>query len=46
MGKTFRDRPAVERQIQIRKHERGEHRKMSPYRRSEEKRSNWDNQNF
>lgn len=44
MGKTYRDRPAKERQITIRKHERGDHRRMDPYKRQEARRSSWQNQ--
>lgn len=40
MGKTWRDKPSKERQIIIKKHERGDHRKMEPYVRS--KASDWD----
>lgn len=44
MGKTYRDRPARERQLIIKKHERGIHKKMDPYRRTSAKRSNWEDQ--
>lgn len=44
MGKTYRDRPAKQRDIAIKKHERGDHRKMDPYRREHGKRSNWEDQ--
>lgn len=42
MGKTYRDRPAKERQIEIKKHERGDHRKMDPYNRVNAKKSSWE----
>lgn len=42
MGKTYRDRPAKQRDIVIKKHERGEHRRMDPYQRPHNKRSNWE----
>lgn len=44
MGKTFRDRPANERQIVVKKHEKGKHRKMDPYNRKQARRSDWKNQ--
>ena len=43
MGKTYRDKPAKERQIVIEKRERGEHRKMSPYSRPKQKDWNYNN---
>lgn len=46
MGKTYRDRPAKQRDIAIKKMERGNHRKMNPYRRTEGKRSGWESQEF
>lgn len=46
MGKTYRDRPAKERQIAIQKHERGDHRKMNPYNRKASKRSAWQDQDY
>lgn len=45
MGKTYRDRPAKERWIVIKKHERGDHHKMDPYRRTS-KQSSWEDQQF
>ena len=46
MGKTYRDRPAKERQIVIKKYERGEHRRMEPYNRVNTRRSAWEDQEF
>lgn len=39
MGKTFRDKPAKEREITVKKHERGSKRHMDPYVR--QKRNTW-----
>jgi hypothetical protein len=39
MGKTYKDKPAKEREIAIKKAERGSHRRMEPYKREK----NWDN---
>lgn len=46
MSKTYRDRPAKERQITIKKHERGSHRRMDPYSRAFAKKSSWEEQQF
>ena len=42
MGKTYRDNPAKKREIEFKKHERGDHRKMDPYNRANMKKSSWD----
>lgn len=34
MGKTYRNKPAKEREIEIKKKQRGDHRKMEPYKRT------------
>lgn len=44
MSKTWRDKPAKERQVVVSKHERGEHRKMDPYVRARSK--NWETRDF
>lgn len=41
MSKTYRDRPAKQRDIMVKKHERGDHKKMEPYRRN--KKNDWEN---
>ncbi len=46
MGKTYRDRPAKERDIIIKKHQRGDHRKMDAYKRTSAKRSCWEDQQY
>lgn len=43
MSKSWRDRPSKERDIVVKKSERGSHRKMDPYKRVHNKQS-WDNQ--
>ena len=44
MGRTYRDRPAKQRDIAIKKAERGDHRKMDPYHRVNNKRTAWEDQ--
>ena len=39
MGKTRRDKPSKEHDIQLKKLERGDHRRMDPYNRAHEKQS-------
>jgi hypothetical protein len=43
MSKSWRDRPVKERENVVKKAERGDHRKMEPYKRIHNKKS-WDNQ--
>lgn len=42
MSKSWRDRPLKEREITVKKAERGDHRRMEPYVRARNK--SWDNQ--
>ena len=42
MGRTYRDNPAKKREIEFKKHERGDHRKTDPYNRANMKKSSWD----
>ena len=42
MSNTYRCKPQRERQIEVMKKERGEHRRMEPYKRSAQKNKNWD----
>lgn len=37
MGRSWRDKPIKERQIEIQKHNRGSHRRMDPYVRAKSK---------
>lgn len=42
MSKSWRDRPSKERDIVVKKAERGDHRKMNPYKRVHNKKSWYD----
>lgn len=44
MSKTYRDKPAKEREIFIKKHERGDRRKMDPY--SRKRNNSWDQEYY
>lgn len=44
MGKTWHDAPAKKRDIEAKKHARGDHRRMDPYSRAKE--SHWRNSEF
>lgn len=41
MGKTWRDKPAKKRDIEIQKHERGNKRHMEPYNRASYRKNSW-----
>lgn len=45
MGKTYRDKPSKHREIERMKIERGEHRRMQPYHRSDSKKDSWIDSN-
>lgn len=41
MGKTWRDKPAKRRDIEIQKQERGDKRHMEPYNRASYRKNSW-----